>query len=250
MNDSTAAPGYDHSGPPPYVPLSGGAVTALVLSIVAFFIGLVGPWWVEAVPLLIVLMCWGGISRGVRRGMVVAIIAIVFSLVGGAINYFAQKALATAIGEGFAPVVRALEKDDRAKLEQWAGTGPDRDARIERWAARAKAAWAAEGAFKGELEVPFLKWGFAVGIVAAPNYREEFEPKGEKPPATGAAFWFRAPCANGDVYVAFDYGTPQKMSEAMSKVKAQRPTPGATTDPKVVIDTMFAGVVDEIRFFH
>ena len=81
MTDRTTAPNYEHSGPPPYVPLSGGAVTALVLTFVAFFIGLVGPWWSEAVPLLIVVMCWGGISRGVRRGRVVAIIALVLAVV-------------------------------------------------------------------------------------------------------------------------------------------------------------------------
>lgn len=248
MTDRTIAPGYEHSGPPAYVPLSGGAVTALVLSIVAFFIGFIGPFWIEAVPLLIVLMCWGGISRGVRRGKVVAILAIVFSIVGGGVCYLFQKAASTVMGDAFSPVISGLEKGDRAIVDRWAGAGPERDARVDRWTARAKAAWTAEGAFKGSLEVPFLKWGLAAGLVAQPSYQEEFAPKGDRPPALGATFWFRAPCANGDVYVAFDYGTPEKFSAAMKKARADHPARGA--DAREVVDTMFAGEVEEIRFFH
>ncbi len=250
MNDRPAMPTYEHAAPPPYIPLSGGAVTALVFASIGLFLPVFGPWWCAVVPLVIVLMSWGGISRGVRRGKVVAIIALVLSLGGAACWYLIQKGGSVVIGEAFAPAVRALSSEDRSKLERWAGTAPDRDARIDRWLARAKAARTAQGAFKGELEVPFMKWGLVAGLIAAPNYREEFEPKGDKPPALGATFWFRAPCATGDVYVAFDYGTLEKFSAAMEKAKAERPAPGATDDPKAPLDAMFAGEVDEIRLFR
>jgi len=237
----------EYSGPPPYVPVSGLAVTALVLSIVLFFVALFGPWWCEIVPILLVVLAWGALARRARRGKTVAIIALVLALLGGGIAYYLQKGISTFVGEQVAPVVVAIGKGDRAEIATWLPEGPERDAKIDRWVARAKAAQAAEGAFSGELQIPFNLWGFMGGLIAKPDVREEFEPKGELPPRTGSTFWMRAPCAKGDVYVAFDCGSPERFQEATREMQG---TPGAD-DPKVhSMKEAFGKAIDEVRFFH
>ena len=248
MTDRTASPPNEPAAS--RVPLSGGAVTALVLSIVIAVVGIVGPWWSEVVPLLIVLACWRGVFGGRRRGKVVAILALVISLCGAAAHYFIQQAAAAQLSESFAPVVRALANDDRAKLEAWVGTGADRDARLDRWLARAKAAREAVGTFRGDLDVSFRRWGFVLGLLGTPSFRQEFEPRGAEPPTPGATFWFRAPCANGDVFVAFDYGPPERFNAAMEKARSERPVTESSAEPRALLDTPFAGNADEIRLFH
>ena len=51
------------------------AFAAAALSLLAFllveplfFVALFGPWWCEIVPVLLVLLAWGAISRRARRG--------------------------------------------------------------------------------------------------------------------------------------------------------------------------------------
>lgn len=247
MNDRPAMAEAEYSGPPAYVPVSGLSVTALVLAIVLFFVAIIGPWWCEIVPVLLVILAWGSLARRTRRGKPVAIIAILLALAGGGFAYYTQKAISTVFGEQLAPVVVALGKGDRAELAKWVPEGPERDARIDRWIARAKAAQAAEGAFLGELQIPFNLWGFMGGLIAKPDVREEFEPKGEVPPHTGSTFWFRATCAKGDVYVAFDCGSPEKFSKATSEMKDSK----TSSDPKAQSMTdVFGKAVEEVRFFH
>ncbi len=247
VNEHPAMAEAEYSGPPAYVPVSGTAVTALVLSIVLFFVALFGPWWCEIVPILLVMLSWGALARRTRRGKAVAIIALVLALLGGGFAYYTQKTISTLFGEQLAPVVVALEKGDRAEIAKWLPEGPDRDAKIDRWVARAKAAREAEGAFKGELHIPFNLWGFMGGLIAKPDVREEFEPRGEVPPRTGSTFWFRAPCAKGDVYVAFDCGSAERFQAATKEMQG---TPGAN-EPKVrSMQDAFGKAIEEVRFFH
>ena len=75
--------GFDaHAAPPPYVPMSGGAVTALVLAVVLLVGSLIGPPWCEAMALAIAALSLPAIRRGKRRGKGVAIAAIVLAWVG------------------------------------------------------------------------------------------------------------------------------------------------------------------------
>jgi len=248
MNDRPAMAEAEYSGPPAYVPVSGLSVTALVLAIVLFFVAIIGPWWCEILPVLLVILAWGSLARRKRRGKPVAIIALVLALAAGGYAYSAQKAISTVVGEQVAPVVVALGKGDRAEVSKWLAEGAaDREARIDRWLARAKAAQAAEGDFQGELLIPFNLWGFMAGLMAKPDVREEFEPKGDASPVVGATFWFRAACARGNVYVAFDCGSPEKFSKAMKEMQG---TPGSS-DPKArSMKDAFGKTIEEVRFFH
>src|SRR5438105_13125107 len=72
-----------YAAPPAYRPMSAGAITALVLSIVLLLPALFGIWWVEIAPILIAALCWGGISGGRRRGAGLAIAASIVALLGG-----------------------------------------------------------------------------------------------------------------------------------------------------------------------
>lgn len=248
MNDYDPTGASAHPGPPPYVPLSAGAVLALVLAIVLVVGALVGPVWCEALPLVIALASLGPISRGVRRGRAVAIVAIVFALAGAAAGWFFQRAAISALSGALTPVIRDLARDDRAAVARWAGSRPDLDAAVDRWMQRSRAATAAAGALEGDLGVTPSMWGRFHGLTALPAHGEEFEPKGAAPPEM--AFWFRATCTKGDVWVAFDFGKAEKLSEAMSKARSgsAAATPGDTSTD--VLGDAFAGKVEEIRFFR
>ena len=250
MNDASAPYGASQAAPSPYVPVSGGAVTALVLSVVLFFVALFGPWWCEIIPVILVLFCWGAISQGRRRGKPVAIIALVLALLGGGIAYWTQKTISTVFGEHLAPVVVALEKGNAAEVSTWlADDAPDRDATVLRWIARSKAAHAAEGAFSGDLEIPFSLWGFMGGLIAKPDVREEFEPRGTEPVRTGSTFWFKARCARGAVYVAFDCGSPERFRKATEEMKGAGGTADSGEKTKSLKDA-FRSAVAEVRYFR
>ena len=247
MNDRPAMPEVEYSGPPAYVPVSGAAVTALVLSVVLFFVALFGPWWCEIVPILLVILAWGALARRTRRGKPVAIIALVLALCGGAFAYYTQETISTLFGEQLAPVVLAIEKGDKTEIATWLPEAPDRDAKIDRWIARAKAAREAEGAFQGELRIPFNLWGFMVGLMKRPDVREEFEPKGELPPPAGSTFWFRAKGAKGDVFIAFDCGNAERLQQATKDMQGA----GGSKDPQSrSMKEVFGKAIEEVRFFH
>lgn len=248
MNDRPSGTTNAHAAPPPYVPMSGGAVTALVLAIVLLFVSVIGPPWCGAIAFAIAASSLPAIRRRARRGKGVAIAAIVLACVGVGAGVMFQRAAVLELSAGFSPVVRALEKNDHAALLKTVPEGPDRDAKIERWTARAKAAIAAVGASTGDLTVPFAKWGFVHGIAATPAITEEFEPKGTDDPS--AAFWFRLPCANGDVYVAFDFGTRANFSAALTKARSEASAVPPATSPDESTDTTFVGNAEDIRFFR
>ena len=247
MNDlPNASP---HDGPAPYVPISAGAVTALVLAIVLAILAFIGPFWCPIVAILVAAVSFGAIARRVRRGRVIALLAIVISAGGAAGAYVYHRHVATTLATGFSPIVRALDHADRAGLAKLAGEGPARATRFENWLTRAKAATDELGPMSGDLTLPVLPWGAWAALVSPPDGLVEFEPKGAAPPSPGTTFWFRATYAKGDVHVAFDFGSPEKFQAALVNTQSEQ-LPASTNGEATTLDTRFAGRVEDVRYFR
>ncbi len=209
------------SGLPPYRPLSAGAVTALVLSLVLAIPAFLGLSWVMLLPLVAVLVSWAGVASGRRRGRPLLWISLILSVGIGATTWWMQGALAKSIDEGVTPLVAALDKDDRATLETWALASPDRPAPFDVWKARLEAARKDAGPWSGSLRLDRGWNGVMLRLVVPPGDVTEVEPVGAKPIPIGQALWFCAPHGRGDVWLAFELGEPGEFKPASEEFLAR-----------------------------
>jgi hypothetical protein len=190
-----------YSGPPAYVPVSGWAVTALVLAIVLGLPALFGIYWPEALPLVIVILAWGSMSSRRRRGMGVAIAAGVIALLAGGYGFVTAKLAAAALQSLLEPVLKGAEAGDKAMAERWLLPSEDAAARAESWKKRFAAAQERVGKWTGTIEAGNF-WAGPVAMVAPPSGVEEVPPLGEGSVGLGDAIWVRAVCEKGPVWIA------------------------------------------------
>lgn len=232
-------------GPPPYRPLSGGAVTALVVALLASIPAFIGLWWVMAVPLLVALLAWPGVSSGRRRGKGLLWISLLLSVGVGATAWWMQGDLAKRIDEGVSPLFVALDKDDRATLDAWTLDSPDRAAAYDRWKQRLDAARKDVGPWSGSLRLDRGWTGLMMRLLIPPAGATEVEPVGPKPIDLAKALWFCLPHSRGDLYLALELGEPGQFDEAHKEFWAQLfggatrvggPKEGAGRPPRVLRD--------------
>ncbi len=201
-------------GPPPYRPLSGGAVTALVLSLLMAIPAFIGLWWLMALPLLVALLSWAGVSSGRRRGKALLYIALILAVGIGATAWWMQGALAKQIDQGVAPFFVALDKDDRPTLDKWALESMDRPAAYDLWKSRLEAARKEAGPWSGHLRLDRGWTGVMMRLLVPPRGATEVEPVGAKSIDIGKALWFCAPHSREDVWLALELGEPGTFDDA------------------------------------
>ena len=241
MNDAPS-PTHDYPAPSAYRPLSGGAITALVLAILLAFFAIMGPWWFEVIPLAIAALAWGGISDGRRRGSGVAIAACVIALLAGVGAFFVVQRTAEGMQALSDKFMSGLDKDDRATLTPWVLKGEEPTATLDAWHARYAAVQAEFGAYSGSTVIRVGLWGPVIGLLQAPEDVTEIAPAPGAPvpraptpaaPAPGspassagapgappeAAAWFEAVFARGRVFVAVVLGQADG-----SRARARRPS--------------------------
>ena len=228
MNDAPST-SHEHPAPSAYRPLSGGAITALVLAILLAVAAFTGPWWLEVVPLAIAALAWGGISDGRRRGAGVAIAACVIALLAGVGAFFFVQRMTEEMQALSDKFMAALDKDDRATLTPWVLKGEDPKATLDAWHTRYAAAQVELGAYSGSTVIRTGLWGPMFSLLRAPEDVTEIAPApGSAAPGTPAAgtaepgeppeaiAWFEAAFARGRAYVAVVFG-PADGSQAELK---------------------------------
>lgn len=191
-----------HDAPPAYRPLSGGAVTALVLAVLLAIPAMIGVWWLEAIPLAIVALCWSGVSSGRRRGKAVAIIAAVLSITAGAWAYLTARAIAAEFEAQFDKLMVALEKGDRQELTTWVVEGPDRDATVDRCLAAYAGLRGRFGAYASRTKLQPSPWGPVHGAISTPDDLVDAVDPARAVPGTLRAIWFEAAFSKARVFVA------------------------------------------------
>lgn len=206
--------GHD-GGPPPYRPLSGGAVTALVLTLLLAFFALGGPWWLMGLPVLVVLLSWGGVSSGRRRGKALLWISLVLSVGIGAFAWWTHQQVAKQLDRAVTPLVTALDKDDRAALSKWTIASLDRDAAFDVWKRRVEAVRKDAGPWSGHLRLDQGWFGVMVHVLMTPAGATEVEPVGAEPIPPMKAIWICAPHTREDVWFALELGEPGKHEEGL-----------------------------------
>lgn len=245
MSDASSAPAYD--APPAYVPLSGGAITALVLALLLAIFALVGPWWLEALPLLIAALAWGAISRGERRGGAVAVIAAVIALVVGVLGYVTTEGLRKGAAATFSDLGTALDKGDRATLTTWVVDDKDLvpDALVSKWVADWAKVREKHGAWSGRATVPFDWFGPFKALFLPPDDLEDAVDPSRPAPALGTAFWFRCGFSKGDIWVAGVIAADSP-TDATKKAAFEAQTDAAVKD----LGTQSHPRVRDLRFFR
>jgi hypothetical protein len=189
----------DHQGgPPPYRPLSGAAVTSLVLALLAAIPAFIGLWWIMGLPVLVALLAWPGVSSGRRRGKVLLWFSLLLSVGIGATTYWMQGVLAKQIDEGVSPLIVALDKDDRTTLEKWTLETVDRPATFDRWKARLDAVRKDAGPWSGSLRLDRGWTGVMMRLLMPPG-GWKVEPVGATSVEIGKALWFCMPHSRADV---------------------------------------------------
>lgn len=200
LPDPTFSPAHD--APPAYRPLSGAAVTALVLAIVLLVPALVGLWWVEVLPLVLVLLAWGGISSGARRGRGVAIAAAVVALTGGACAYTGARALLEAFETSTDRLMTALEAGKPDEVAPFVADPEQAPAVAATWIERYRAVRANAGAYAGRTTVANDLLGPLKGLFARPDDVEDLEDPTRPLPELGFAVWFQPAFPSARVFVA------------------------------------------------
>jgi len=205
MDEPTRAP--QHDAPPPWRPLSAGAVTALVLAVLLAPIAFLGPWWIEILPLVIGAASWWAIADGRRRGRGLAIAACVIALFAGTTALLTLGKARDLVATQFDAFLRALSKDDRAQLSGWVITGADGPAAIARWRERMQAIEREAGPYGQRVEIDWGLLGPMVGPLAAPDddLVEVGAPADRPRPALGA-MWVRAAFTRERCWAVFDLG--------------------------------------------
>jgi hypothetical protein len=222
MDEPTRAP--QHDAPPPWRPLSAGAVTALVLALLLAPVALLGPWWVEILPLVVGAGSWWAIADGRRRGRGIAIVACVIALVAGTASLLYLGQARDLIVVQFDGFLRALSRDDRAEVATWVIAGEDAPAAVARWRERLQAVEREAGPYGQRVEVDWGLWGPMVGLLAAPDgdLVEIGAPEGGPRPALGT-LWVRAGFARERCWAAFELG---RKGEPLGMDDVRGATPG------------------------
>jgi hypothetical protein len=200
VTEPSVAP--EHAAPPAYQPLSGGAVTALVLALLFAIPALIGVWWLEVVPLVIVALVWSGVSSGRRRGKVVAIVAAAVAVTVGAWAYVAARAITAEFESKFDQLMTALEQGDRKELATWVVEGPDRDAIVERCLSTYGGLRGRFGPYASRAKVQPSLWGPALGAVSVPEGVVDAVDPSRAVPGLLRAVWFEAAFPKARVWVA------------------------------------------------
>lgn len=192
----------EHDAPPAYRPLSGGAVTALVLALLLAIPAMIGVWWLEAIPLVLVLLSWSGISSGRRRGKAVAVIAGLVAVTAGGWAYLTARAITAEFETQFDHLMTAFEKGDRKELSAWVVDGPDRDATVDRCLAAYAGLRGRFGAYASRTKLQPSKWGPLHGAVSTPEGIVDAVDPARAVPGTLRAVWFEAAFSKARVFVA------------------------------------------------
>jgi hypothetical protein len=228
--------------PPAYVPVSGWAVTALVLAIVLAIPALFGVYWPEALPLVLVILSWGSISSRRRRGMGLAIAAGVIALLAGGYGLFTAKLVAAVFQEKIQPLVEGARAGDEAFAGRWLVPGEDAAARAAAWKQRFAAAEERMGKWGGKIEAGSFLAG-PLGVIAAPSGVVEVEPVGTGSVGLGEVVWFRAVADRGPIWIAIQgkpgepgRGLEQMMKSIQHDVKQDSK---GLDEPKAIYDLRF-----------
>ncbi len=192
----------EHDAPPAYRPLSGGAVTALVLALLLAIPAMIGVWWLEAIPLLLVLLSWSGVSSGRRRGKVVAIIAAAIAVTVGGWAYVTARAISAEFETHFDRLMTALEQGDRKELASWVVEGPERDATVDRCLAAYAGLRGRFGAYASRTKLQPSMWGPLHAAVSTPDDIVDAVDPARAVPGTLRAVWFEAGFSKARVFVA------------------------------------------------
>lgn len=192
----------EHDSPPAYRPLSGGAVTALVLALLLAIPAMIGVWWLEAIPVLIVLLSWSGFSSGRRRGKGLALVAGGIAVTVGGFAYASTRAIATEFERQFDRLMTALEQGDRKELTEWIVAGPEREATVDKCLAAYAGLRGRFGAYASRTKVLPSPWGPLHGALAAPDGVVDAVDAARAVPSSWRAIWFEAGFSKAKVFVA------------------------------------------------
>ena len=240
MNDMPAQ-SHEHPAPPAYRPLSGGAITALILAIVLGIAASLGPWWLPVIALAVAALSWPAISAGRRRGAGLAIAASVMALAAGTYAYINVGRLVEEMQSEFGSLMTALAKDDRKAMTPWVMKGEDPVPVLASWHERYVAASAEVGEYSGTTVVRTGLLGPWAGIVVRPGDLTEIGTAAGAPtpsPDVGPAMWFESVFARARVHVALVLGV------------RDGPKDDLTEALKAGGDGKGFPVVHEIRFFR
>lgn len=232
--------------PPAYVPVSGWAVTALVLAIVLALPALSAVYWPEALPIVIVLLAWGSIASRRRRGMGLAIAAGVIALLAGLFGFAEARVISVAMQSLFQPLLHGAEAGDAEVAARWLAPTEDAGRHAAAWKARMESARARVGKWSGEVEVGGF-WAGPWGMIMQPTGVEEVAPAGDGSVGIGDAVWVRAPSEKGVLWVAVQGDSKQpgggvaEMVKGLDKQAKEddkgRPTPRSIHDLRFFVPT-------------
>lgn len=222
-----------HDAPPAYRPMSGGAVTALVLAILLAFVAFAGFWWTEGLAILVAAFSWPAIAAGRRRGTGLAISAAVVALAVGFYAFSGHREMARNFESSFDGLMTALEKDDRAALRRWVAEGEDADATVARWKSDYDRVRGDVGPYGGRVDLHATWVGAVAAIVRPPSVEvaDAVDPAAALPDLLGA-LWFEAAFQRERLWVALEppkgEDAPKAATEAITdavKASPERPTP-------------------------
>lgn len=199
MSEPSVAP--EHAAPPAYTPLSGGAVTALVLALLLAIPAMAGVWWLEVLPLLVVLLSWSAISGGRRRGRGLAIVAGALALTVGAWSYVSVRVTVAKLETDFDVLMTALDKGDRKELEGWIVKDAPADS-LDRWVRDFATARGRAGPYAARVIVAPGIGGPIVSMLMPPSSVVDAVDAARPPLGFGRALWFQAVCQKQRLWVA------------------------------------------------
>lgn len=234
-SDAGSATATQHDAPPAFRPMSGGAVTAIVLAFLLILPAVLGLWWLEGLPVLIAALSWGPISDGRRRGGGIAIAACVIAILAGLGCLAIHRGVASKIESKAGEILTAIQKDDRALLEPWAVEGPDKAERLARWRSRMAEAEKVAGPFAGSTSARMGMLGPMVSMMLPPEGPTEVGEGSGAKPEVGSTVWIEAKFSRESLWVAFEVNQEEATGSSVEKaVQGGHPPP----------------ILREVRFFR
>jgi hypothetical protein len=220
--------------------MSGVAITAFVLSLVAIVPSSIGLWIASAVPLGLGLVGMFTIDPARRRGRGLAIAAVAISLPLGALMYHSHAEARAAVRDMGAYVLAALRGGDEGKLEPWLEEAARGEGVAPRIRERYRAVEAAFGPYGGTVSAG-NPWLGAAPLLTPPSPLTEVGSTGGKTDGSdlplGSVVWVRADFEKGLVHVAFllkSSGGAAGAAASLTSLQEKRP----------------AAVVRDVRFFR
>ncbi|MDF1700773.1 MAG: hypothetical protein P1V36_06410 [Planctomycetota bacterium] len=232
--ESHAAEAALPNAPERVMPISGLAISALVLSFVCGFVSLVGPWKATLIPIGLAALALALISKTGKRGRIPAIFAILISLAFGSCSYM----LHTQGREAFAAVPRGMlqtlsdEKLDAAATDEamlawaWPAALEADPGLVPSWREAFDALVAELGPWGGTVESGDHVPGFTA-LVVPPTHGDEIRPRNDDaPPAPGGGIWVKVPFEKGTVWMCTLLGTGREDDrKAVAQFKENAPSP-------------------------